>query len=390
MDGEKNPFDTRFCELFDLEYPIAAFSHCPDTIYEVCNAGGLGILGLQGMGMGAGASGVGPSAAQKKDPVEELNQALRLITSKTSRPFGIDLLLPTELPAGIREMTGRDVLKLIPEDHKRFVERLRTERGMPEFLDKVAGGLMETFNMDVIRKMLQVAYDYKVPVFAAALGSPPETIAELHGHGVKVISLVGKVKHARRVIEAGADLIVAQGYDAGGHTGEIGTFSLVPQVVDAVKGYAPHIPVLAAGGIMDGRGLAASLALGADGIWTGTIWQTSLEHHLRMPMKQKILSSTQDDTLRQRYMTGKPCRVIRNSYIDEWQKPDAPKPLGMPLQMIVGGGLNAAAEEAEVWDYAVAIAGQGTGLVKRLRSCREIMMDYVEGALETMERFQFE
>ncbi len=385
MDGEINPFQTRFCELFDLEYPIAAFSHCPDTIYEVCNAGGLGVLGLQGMGMNLGASG-----AQNKDPVEELDQALNLITSKTSRPFGIDLLLPTELPPGIREMTGRDVLKMIPDGHKQFVGKLRIEQGIPEFLEGLAYGLMETFNIEVIQRMLQVAFDYKVPVFAAALGSPPEMIAELHRQGMKVVSLVGKVKHAKRAIDAGADLIVAQGYDAGGHTGEIGTFSLIPQVVDAVKGYTPNTPVLAAGGIMDGRGLAAALALGADGIWTGTIWQTSLEHHLKIPMKQKILEAAQDDTLRMKYMTGKPCRVIRNSYIEEWQRPDAPKPLGMPLQMIVGGGLNAAAEEAGVWDYAVAIAGQGTGLAKKLRSCREIMMDYVEGALEVMEKFQFE
>lgn len=385
MDQERNPLQTRFTQMFDLEYPIAAFSHCPDTIYEVCNAGGLGILGIQGMGVGVSSSG-----GAEKDPIEELDEALKLISSKTTRPYGVDLLLPGTMPPGIREMTAQDALNMIPEENKQFVEGLRKELGIPEFLEPHARRMMRAFNSTIVEKMLEVAFDYKVPVFAAALGSPPEMIAMLHQKGMKVVSLVGKVKHAFKAIEAGADVIVAQGYDAGGHTGEIGTFSLIPQVVDAVKAKASEIPVLAAGGIMDGRGLAAALALGAEGIWTGTIWQLSLEHHLRMQVKQKILNSSQDETLRQKFLSGKDLRAIKNKYIEVWQQPGAPKPLGMPLQAIIGGGLNLAAEEAEVWDYVVPIAGQGVGLVKKLRSCREIMMGYVEGALEVMERFQFE
>jgi NAD(P)H-dependent flavin oxidoreductase YrpB (nitropropane dioxygenase family) len=385
MEEERNPLTTRFCEIFDLEYPIAAFSHCPDTIYEVCNAGGLGILGIQGMGVGVSSSG----GAQKR-PAEELEEALKLITSKTSGAYGVDLLLPSDLPPGIDKITVHDVMKMIPEEHKQFIEGLRKELGIPEFFEDYAERILRTFNREVIDEMLEVVFDYKVPVFAAALGSPPEMIAKLHQSAMKVVSLVGKVKHVKTVIDAGADMIVAQGYDAGGHTGKIGTFSLVPQVVDAVRAEAPEMPVLAAGGIMDGRGLAAALALGADGIWTGTIWQTSLEHHLKMGMKQKILNSSQDETLRIKYLSGKPCRVIKTPYIEAWQQPDAPKPLGVPLQMIAGAGINLVAEQAEKWDFAVPIAGQGTGLVKKLRSCREIMMNYVEGALDAFEQFQFE
>jgi NAD(P)H-dependent flavin oxidoreductase YrpB (nitropropane dioxygenase family) len=385
MDEERNPLYTRCCEVFDLEYPIAAFSHCPDTIYEVCNAGGLGILGIQGMGVGMSSSG-----GAGKTPAEELEEALKLITSKTSGTYGVDLLLPSELPPGIEKITVEQVMQMIPEEHKKFANQLREARHIPEYLEDKTRQILRTFNSKVINEMLDVVFDYKVPVFAAALGSPPEMISKLHKQGMKVVSLVGKVKHIKTAIDAGADMLVAQGYDAGGHTGEIGTFSLVPQVVDAVRAIAPDIPVMAAGGIMDGRGLAAALSLGADGIWTGTIWQTSLEHHLKMPMKQMILDGTQDNTLRQKYLSGKPMRVIKTPLIDAWQQPEAPKPLGMPLQMFVGGGMHSAAEEAEVWEYTVPIAGQGTGLVKKLRSCRDIMMDYVEGALDVMDKFQFE
>ncbi len=381
MTQERDPLKTRFTEMFDLEYPIASFSHCADTVYEVCNAGGLGVLGMGGEG---GVSVEGKTNAQ------QLDEGIRLIKSKTSRPFGVDFLLPGSMPPGVEKMTAEDILKIIPQEQRQFVEQLRQDNDIPEYVEDFVKKIADGFTAKAVDDMLQVVFDHKVPIFAAALGSPPEIIDRLHKQGMKVISLVGKTKHVPKVIAAGADLIVAQGYDAGGHTGEIGTMSLIPQVVDAVKAQAPRIPVLAAGGIMDGRGLAAALALGAEGIWTGTIWQLSLEHYLSMQIKQRILNAEQDQTLRQKYLTGKPCRVIRNAFVDAWEKPDAPLPLGMPLQTILGGGFSGAAEGVEKWDYVVPIAGQGTGLVKKLRSCRDIIMDYVEGALEVMERFQFE
>jgi NAD(P)H-dependent flavin oxidoreductase YrpB (nitropropane dioxygenase family) len=381
MAEERNPLYTRFCEMFDLEYPIAAFSHCADTIYEVANAGGLGVLGM---------GGEGGISVEGKTNAEQLDEGIRLIKSKTSAPFAVDFLLPGSMPAGVEKMTAEDILKIIPPQQRQFVEKLRKENDIPEYIEGFVRRIAEGFTAKAVDDMLQVVFDHKVPIFAAALGSPPQIIERLHKEGMKVISLVGKTKHVPKVIAAGADVIVAQGYDAGGHTGEIGTMSLVPQIVDAVKAQAPHIPVLAAGGIMDGRGLAAALALGGEGIWTGTIWQLSLEHHLHMQVKQRILNSSQDQTLRQKYLTGKTCRVIRNAFVDAWEKPDSPPPLGMPLQTILGGGFSFAAQSVEKWDYVVPIAGQGTGMVKKLRSCRDIIMDYVEGALEVMDKFQLE
>ena len=286
MANKRNPLHTRFCEMFDIEYPIAAFTHSADTVYEVCNAGGLGILGM-GMGL------AGTGSARGKTLAQHLEESIKLITSKTSKPYGVDMLLPGSLPADIGKMTASDAKKSIPDEQKRFVQRLKEEAGIPDLKGTDPGdSIFDTMSGKAINDVLEVMFEYKVPVFAAALGTPPEMVEKMHNHGMKVISLIGRVKHASRVIAAGTDIIVAQGYDAGGHTGEIGTLSLVPQVVDAVRAQAPDMPVLAAGGIMDGRGLAAALALGADGIWTGTIWQLALEHDLKMPLKQKILSAS--------------------------------------------------------------------------------------------------
>ncbi|MFC1823717.1 NAD(P)H-dependent flavin oxidoreductase [Thermodesulfobacteriota bacterium] len=378
MAEERNPLQTRFCEMFGLEYPIAAFTHCPDTVYEVCNAGGLGVLGIAGAGFG------------DKTMAEEVEEALKLIKSHTSGVYGVDMLLPGALPPGMDQMTVDDIVKMIPEEHKQFSKKLREKYNLKDLLVEAAEQTLHSFAGEELKETLEVIFDYKVPVFAAALGSPIDLIGKFHKEGMKVISLVGRVRHVPSALAAGADVIVAQGYDAGGHTGEIGTLSLIPQVVDAVKEQAPDVPVLAAGGIMDGRGLAAALSLGAEGIWTGTIWQISLEHDLWMPMKQKILNASQDETLRQKFHTGKTARIIANKYLEEWSQPDAPATIGMPLQTIVSGDIARAAIEAEEWELLPAFAGQGTGMVRSLRSCRDIMMDYVEGALEVMEKFQFE
>lgn len=378
MAEERNPLKTRFCEMFDLEYPIAAFTHCPDTVYEVCNAGGIGILGIAGAGFG------------EKSMAEEVEESIKLIKSHTSGAFGVDMLLPGALPPGMDEMTVDDIIKMIPEEHKQFSKKLREKYNLKDLLVKTADQALNAFAGEGMKETLEVIFDHKVPVFAAALGSPIDLMAKFHKEGMKVISLIGRVRHVSSVLAAGADVIVAQGYDAGGHTGEIGTLSLVPQVVDAVREKAPHVPVLAAGGIMDGRGLAAALSLGAEGIWSGTIWQISLEHDIEMPIKQRILNASQDETLRQKFHTGKTARIISDKYVDEWQQPGAPPSIGMPLQTIISGAISRAARESEEWEMLPTFAGQGTGMFRNLKSCRDIMMHYVEGALEVMERFQFE
>ena len=378
MAEKRNPLKTRFCEMFNLAYPIAAFTHSPDTVYEVCNAGGIGILGLAGAGFG------------EKSMAEEVEESIKLIKSHTSGVFGVDMLLPGALPPGMDQLTVDDIIKMIPEEHMIFSEKLREKYNLKDLLVKTADQALNAFGGKGMKETLEVIFDHKVPVFAAALGSPIDLMAKFHKEGMKVISLVGRVRHVSSVLAAGADVIVAQGYDAGGHTGEIGTLSLVPQVVDAVKDKAPHVPILAAGGIMDGRGLAAALSLGAEGIWSGTIWQISLEHDIEMPIKQRILNASQDETLRQKFHTGKTARIISDKYVNEWQQPGAPPSIGMPLQTIIGGAISRAAREADEWEMLPTFAGQGTGMFRNLKSCRDIVMHYVNGALEVMERFQFE
>lgn len=243
------------------------------------------------------------------------------------------------------------------------------------------GGLL---SQDGARKQMEAAIDGGAPALFSGLGSPAFAIEAAHARGALVGGLVGKVRQARREIEAGVDLIIAQGYDAGGHTGEIGTFTLVPRVVQAAR--ETGTPVLAGGGIGTGAHLAASLAMGAAGVWCGSIWLPSRESDMSLVVKEKLIAGTEEDTVRTRALTGKPARLLKTKYTEVWEAPDAPKPLPMPLQPMLNAELQRALSLANMDEWAGTPAGQMIGSINAMKPCSEIVFDLVSEAREALER----
>jgi NAD(P)H-dependent flavin oxidoreductase YrpB (nitropropane dioxygenase family) len=236
---------------------------------------------------------------------------------------------------------------------------------------------------DVAQRHVDIALAHPIKLIANALGSPPvDVIERAHEHGVKVAALAGKAVHAQRHVNNGVDIIIAQGYEAGGHTGEIATMVLVPEVVDAV---AP-VPVLAAGGIGSGRQIAAGLALGAQGVWLGSLWLTTAESDSSPAVLKSYLDATSADTVRSRCYTGKPARMVRNAWTDAWDPANGPGALGMPLQNILTSEANARIARSGRADLAFAPVGQIVGRMNEVRSVRDVMFQLVEEYIETVER----
>lgn len=361
---------TKLCDMLGIEYPVIAFSHCRDVVAAVCNAGGSGVLGALAL------------------PPEELTVAANWIKAHTDKSFGIDLVFPRANP----EVATRDqLLSQIPKEYRDFVDRIKKEIGLPaetsstgEGMGLGIGGTHETQ-----RKQLEAAIKMKPAFFAAGLGINREVVDECHAAGIKVIHLIGNVKNALRSAAFGVDIIVAQGTEAGGHTGRIGTMALVPQVVDAVS----PIPVLAAGGIGDGRGLAAALALGAVGIWTGTIWLTAHEDPLADWLKDRMLEATDEDAVITKAYTGKTARFLNNKYIEVWKQPDAPQTLPMPLQNLYSPmPMSASSQDPNslfdrlphLRDWTSTPAGNVMGLIKQRKSARQILYDMVSQAIDVL------
>lgn len=362
---KSNPLQTKICEMFGSEFPIFAFSHCKDVVAAVSNAGGIGVLGELG-----------------RTP-DEIAQDVEWLRERVGdKPFGVDLVFPASVPAGIP--TVDELRARIPDEHKQFMERLFEENKIPRPRQPVnAGGVSRggLFSQELARKQLEAALDTAVPFIAVGLGSPAFAIEAAHARGIKMGGLIGRVHQARREVEAGVDVVIAQGYDAGGHTGEIGTFTLVPRVVKV----AGDTPVVLAGGVGTGAHLAAALCLGAAGIWTGSIWLASNESDLNMQLKQRLLEATEEDTVRSRALTGKPARQLRNRYNAAWEDPNNPDPLPMPLQGILTAELQAAIRENELADWMGTPLGQMVGYIEKIKPCAEIVLDLVEGALDALE-----
>jgi NAD(P)H-dependent flavin oxidoreductase YrpB (nitropropane dioxygenase family) len=368
---------TEICDRLGIEFPIFAFSHCRDVVAAVTRAGGFGVLG-----------------AVAFSP-EQLETELDWIDGHVGdRPYGVDIIVPARY-VGIEEggLTRQQVGELIPDEHRRFLEDLLVRYGvepMPEGDGRSASGdELMGFSHQSGRALLDVVWTHdKVKLVANALGPAPDyLVTEAHDRGILVAGLCGTVVHAERQQAAGVDLIIAQGAEAGGHTGEIGTMVLVPQIVDAV---APT-PVLAAGGIADGRQVAAALALGAQGVWCGSVWLTTEEAETHPVVKQKFLAATSADTLRSRAKTGKPARQLRSSWTDEWADPANPEPLAMPLQMILVGEAEARiARSAASSDGARRLinyfVGQAVGQMNETKSATQVVFDMVDGYVDAASR----
>ena len=365
---------TPVCESLGIEYPIVAFSHCRDVVAAVSRAGGMGVLG-----------------ALVFTP-EELDRELDWIEKNVDgKPYGVDVVIPAAYVG--KEQGGLEKLdleKLIPDEHKRFLEQLLERYEVPP-LPKDLSRAESLFGWSdtMGRALVDVAMSYPIKLLANALGPPPaDVIDRAHAAGVQVAALVGRADQACKQQTAGVDIIVAAGYEAGGHTGEVTTLVLVPEVVDAV---AP-LPVLAAGGIGSGRQMAAALALGAQGVWTGSIWLTTTENDEDAVITERLLAATSNDTVRTRCITGKPARMLRSSYTDAWDDPGSPAALPMPLQHLATAEAHqrvrraAAAGNLSAAELAVTPVGQIVGHMNQRLPARKVVSDMIDEYLDTVER----
>ena len=378
---------TPVCEMLGIEFPIVAFSHCRDVVAAVSKAGGLGVLG---------------ATAFTPDQLEiELNWIENEIGNK---PYGVDVLIPAKY-VGSDEggMTVEKMMDMLPEEHRKFVDSLMTKYDVPELPEgeswnpfasdsgagsgagKGRGERQMGMTHAGAAPLVDIALAHRIRLIASALGPPPDDMIErAHEAGILVAALAGTKQHAMRHQAKGTDIIVAQGSEAGGHTGEIGTMVLVPEVVDAV---APT-PVLAAGGIASGRQMAAAMALGAQGVWCGSVWLTTQEAETNPVVKEKFLRASSSDTLRSRSLTGKPARQLRSAWTDEWESPDTPDPLPMPLQPILTAQAQARIRRASATpgsgaaELANYFVGQVVGSMNQVKPARQVVFDMVEEYIE--------
>ncbi len=359
---------TELCERFGIQYPIFAFTPSEHVAAAVSRAGGLGVLG----------------AVRFNDPAE-LDQTLDWLDNNTDgKPYGVDVVMPMKMPT---EGKAIDLQAMIPPDHITFVERTLQQLGVPplpegEGRDGVLGWLHS-----VARSHVDIALNHRPVLIANALGSPPkDVIDQAHAAGVQVAALAGAAKHALSHVANGVDIIIAQGYEAGGHTGEIASMVLTPEIVDAV---GPDVAVLGAGGIGRGRQVAASLALGAQGVWTGSVWLTTEEYqnlNTNAGMTEAFLRASSSDTVRSRIYTGKPARLLKTKWTEAWDAVDAPSPLPMPLQNLLVSDAHNRLNRAGDPDAVAMPVGQIVGSMNSVRPVAEVMADLISEYEATVKR----
>jgi NAD(P)H-dependent flavin oxidoreductase YrpB (nitropropane dioxygenase family) len=365
---------TGLCDKLGIEFPIFAFTHCRDVVAAVSKAGGFGVLGALGF------------------PPEQLEIELKWIDEHIGdKPYGVDIVIPGKYE-GMGEMDPEKLEEhlraMIPPQHRAFAEKIYADHGVPKLpADEHPRELMAWTAATVAPQIDVILKHPKVRLVANALGTPPaDVIKKIHQSGRIVAALCGSTTQALKHKAAGVDIIVAQGYEAGAHTGEIGSVVLWPEVIDAV---AP-IPVLAAGGIGTGRQMAAALLMGAQGVWTGSLWLTVQEAETPPAQREMLFKATSQDTVRSRSWTGKPCRMLRNDWTEAWEAPDAPKPLGMPLQgMVTADAVVRGRQYPEkAKDVMCNPVGQIVGQIKMVRPVKEVILGLVEEYLEATERLQ--
>jgi NAD(P)H-dependent flavin oxidoreductase YrpB (nitropropane dioxygenase family) len=373
---------TAITELFGIDVPILAFTHCRDVVAAVTKAGGMGVLG-----------------AAAHSP-EQLEIDLKWIEDEVGdRPYGVDVIVPAKY-AGSDEggLTMADIVGLIPDEHRRFVEQLMVKYDVPPLPGDEIGarsrsggdlsGTAAPFSAAQADPLLEISLAHQPRLLVNALGPPPAHMIErVKEEGRLIGALAGKAQHAERHVAAGVDLIIAQGAEAGGHTGEIGTMVLIPEIVDAVG----SVPVLGAGGIGRGRQMAAAMALGAQGVWCGSVWLTTEEAETHPVVKQKFLAASSSDTLRSRSLTGKPARQLRSAWTDEWDDPANPRPLGMPLQPILVGEARARIERASyragsgAEKLANYFVGQIVGSMNVSKPAAQVVFDMIDEFIESVQ-----
>ena len=353
------------CRRLGIRVPIFGLAHRIEVAAAISRAGGLGVY-----------------AAARDGPDELAGKLKALRALCPDHPVGVDLLLPTALP---EHSSAEAVAAAVPEGHRQWVQALAERHAVPP---ATRGNFFSMYvrSQALFNEQVEAAVASGVEVFAAGVGTPPAVLARAKAAGQHTIALVGHPRHAQKAIAAGADILVAQGYDAGGHTGPIGTYTLVPQIVAAAGGR----PVIAAGGIGCGAQVAAALALGAQGAWLGTLWLGTREHELPAALQAKLIAAASDDTVITRAHSGKPCRVVRSAFSDAWDEVGAPDPLPMPYQQALTGALLAAVEEHEVAPLLYEAAGQSVAWLQQIEPVASVMdrlLRETRQALESMRPY---
>jgi NAD(P)H-dependent flavin oxidoreductase YrpB (nitropropane dioxygenase family) len=357
---------TELSKRLGVEHAVFGFTPFPAVAAAISRAGGFGVLG-----------------AVRYTAPDDLKRDLDWIEAHAGgRPYGLDVVMPAKKVEGVTEA---DVEAMIPEGHRQFVKDTLAKYEVPELAEGEASGWRITGWMEqVARTQLDVAFDYPIKLLANALGSPPaDVVARAHERGVLVAALAGSARHALKHREAGIDIVVAQGYEAGGHTGEIASMVLTPEVVDAVD----PLPVLAAGGIGSGQQVAAAFALGAQGVWLGSLWLTTTEADLPSPrLIQKLLAAGSGDTVRSRALTGKPARQLRTEWTDAWDDPAGPGTLPMPLQGLLVAEAVSRIQKYEVEPLLGTPVGQIVGRMTSRRSVQAVFDDLTRGFERAVDR----
>jgi NAD(P)H-dependent flavin oxidoreductase YrpB (nitropropane dioxygenase family) len=366
---------TDICKKLGIEYPIFAFTHCRDVVVAVSKAGGIGVLGA-----------VGYSPEQLKEELDWIDEHIG------EYPYGVDTVIPQKYE-GMDEKDPEQLLeslqKMIPDGHREFVEELLSDNGVPKAPETNGpkGGLLGWTEATAEPQIDEALKHPNVKLIANALGTPPaDMIKKIQDKGVLIGALCGKIKQAVAHKEAGLDFIIAQGGEGGGHTGEIGSIVLWPQIVDAVDG----LPVLAAGGIGSGRQMAAAMSTGAQGVWCGSLWLAVEEAAAQPAEKDSYLNATSEDTIRSKAWTGKPARMLKNKWTEAWENPENPDPLPMPLQgMITFDAMRRTsmyAGSGNTQEVSFNAAGQVIGQVKQIESVKDVIFRMINEYLDSVER----
>ena len=368
---------SKLCLKLDIEFPLIAFSHCRDVVVEVSKAGGLGVLG---------AAGFSP---------EQLEIELSWIDQNIDgAPYGVDLIVPNTMANQDESKTGSELQAMVPQTHRFFVEETLAKHGIDSsnLYSSSDGGNRGFLGEKSSENILDIAFSHPIKIIVNALGVPPLRMLELaKANNVSCGALVGNRQQAIKQVESGVDIIISSGTEAGGHCGEISTMVLVPEVVQALQGFE-DVSILAAGGIVTGRQMAAAMAMGADGVWTGSVWLTTDEADTSPSIKSKLLKTGSNQTVRTRSRTGKFSRQIKSPWTDAWEQEGAPQPLQMPLQSLVSEpalgkiGKLAEAGDSKAQSLNTYWVGQGVGLMSQPSSAKQVVYDFMSDFLDASDR----
>jgi NAD(P)H-dependent flavin oxidoreductase YrpB (nitropropane dioxygenase family) len=364
------------CELLGIEFPLVAFTHCRDVVVEVSKAGGLGVLGAAGYN------------------AETLEIELSWIDEHIDgMPYGVDLIAPTSMAVSDDNDSPEEILDMVPDEHRRFATGILAQHDIDtaDVYQGQRGGAGGFLTSGKAANIIDVAFSHPIKLIANALGVPPRYMLELgKERGVAVAALVGAKEHATKQVEAGVDVLVVAGTEAGGHCGEVSTMVLVPEVAQEVEGSG--VPVLAAGGIIQGRQMAAAMAMGAHGAWTGSMWLTTAEAETSPVIKEKYVAATSRQTVRSKARTGKYSRQLVSPWTDAWESEEAPEPLPMPLQSLVSEAPLAKVTKLAEGGHkgaralATSFVGQGVGLMNSIQSTRDVVREFMEDYIAAVER----